>query len=74
MHSAFYLRARVGEASHVKMLTKQIENLQAIISTAVKIEPVPQFPMPPHMPPAMYSMPPAFPAPPMYNPQFNHQL
>lgn len=38
MHSAFYLRARVGEKSHVNMLNKQLENLEKIISTTVKIE------------------------------------
>lgn len=61
MHSAFYLRARVGEASHVNMLTKQLESLQTYISTAVKTEeqqPTQKFQAPPpqfSQPPPMYS-------------------
>ncbi|KAL7542774.1 hypothetical protein ACHAXR_012386 [Thalassiosira sp. AJA248-18] len=42
MHSAFYLRARVGEASHVNMLNKQLESLEKYIQTSVKNEPVEQ--------------------------------
>jgi len=38
MHSAFYLRARVGETSHVNMLTKQRESLEKIIQTSAKNE------------------------------------
>jgi len=31
LHSAFFLRARVGEASHISMLRKQEERLQALV-------------------------------------------
>ena len=34
LHSAFYLRARVGEENHVKMLTKQLESLEMLSSSA----------------------------------------
>jgi hypothetical protein len=76
MHSAFYLRARVGEASHMTMLNKQIESLEKIISTPVKIEPLPHFPAPPQVQPPMpmFSVPPpVFPSPPPVLPQFNLQ-
>ena len=39
MHSAFYLRARVGEASHDNMLKRQCESLEKFIRTTVKTEP-----------------------------------
>lgn len=42
LHSAFYLRDRVGEGNHVNMLTKQLETLQKIASTAIKTEPIQQ--------------------------------
>ncbi|KAL7548607.1 hypothetical protein ACHAWF_011879 [Thalassiosira exigua] len=42
MHSAFYLRARVGETSHVNMLNKQLETLEKFLQTTVKSEPTPQ--------------------------------
>ena len=42
MHSAFYLRARVGETSHVNMLKKQLESLEKLILTSVKNEPAEQ--------------------------------
>eukprot|EP01082_Thalassiosira_pseudonana_P004309 g4295.t1 g4295 contig15:735478-737560(-) len=45
MHSAFYLRARVGETSHVNMLNKQLESLQKIVATqlvGIKMEQVDQ--------------------------------
>lgn len=65
LHSAFYLRARVGETSHVNMLNKQLESLEKYIETAVKNEPAeqPQFQVPFQMPP-----PPQFQLPP---PPFN---
>ena len=31
LHSAFFLRARVGEASHVSMLRKQEERLKGLL-------------------------------------------
>jgi len=72
MHSAFYLRARVGETSHVNMLNKQLESLQTFISTAVKQEPIeqqPQFQAPFHLPP-QFTQPPVFAQPPqMYTGQ-----
>ena len=72
MHSAFYLRARVGETSHVNMLNKQLESLQTFISTAVKQEPVdqqPQFQAPFHLSP-QFAQPPVFAQPPqMYTGQ-----
>mmetsp|Transcript_6641 Transcript_6641/g.13305 ORF Transcript_6641/g.13305 Transcript_6641/m.13305 type:complete len:617 (-) Transcript_6641:44-1894(-) len=40
MHSAFYLRARVGEVSHVNMLNKQLETLEKVVATQVKVEPI----------------------------------
>ena len=66
MHSAFYLRARVGETSHVNMLNKQLESLERFIQTQVKTEPSlqPQFqtshfqlPLPPP-PPMQFPQPP----------------
>jgi len=72
MHSAFYLRARVGETSHVNMLNKQLESLERFIQTQVKTEPTqqPQFqtahfqlPLPPP-PPMPFPQPPQFPQPP----------
>ena len=45
MHSAFYLRARVGETSHVTMLNKQLENLEKFMSTTIKIEPKDEQPL-----------------------------
>ena len=44
LHSAFFLRARVGEASHAIMLNKQLESLKKFISTTVKIESIEQVP------------------------------
>lgn len=32
MHSAFYLRDKVGEASHVNMLNKQLESLEKLVA------------------------------------------
>jgi hypothetical protein len=73
MHSAFYLRARVGETSHVTMLKKQCESLEKFIRTTVKTEaaddqrpsyaPIPMQQQPlmfqqPIMPPPMFSQPP----------------
>jgi len=79
LHSAFYLRARVGEDNHVKMLTKQLESLQKIASTVVKPEPVQQ------QYPTQFQMqlqqqqqipyqqpPPNFPLPPPIAPQMFH--
>jgi hypothetical protein len=72
MHSAFYLRARVGETSHVNMLDKQLESLEKFIRTTVKTEPVDQ--QPNHAPiqlqqqPLIFQqpmMPPMFSQPPM---------
>lgn len=73
MHSAFYLRARVGETSHVNMLNKQLENLEKVMSTTIKIEPKeeqPLMPAPYHMQhqPIMFQQPmmqPIFTQPPM---------
>jgi len=72
LHSAFYLRARVGEASHVNMINKQLESLEKFIRTSATTEPVVQRPnnapiqMPlqplmfqqPMMPPPIFSQPP----------------
>ena len=75
MHSAFFLRARVGEASHANMLNKQLESLKKFISTTVKIETIEQNHAPMQMqlqqqqPQMMYpmipmGMPPIFQQPP----------
>ena len=84
LHSAFYLRARVGEDNHVKMLTKQLENLEKIASTVVKQEPVQQQQYPAQLQMQMqlqqqqqqlqYQQPPPnFPLPPQIPPQmFQH--
>lgn len=68
LHSAFYLRQRVGETSHVNMLNKQLESLEKFMSTTVKTEsterqqlelpPPPQYPPPPMMPPPQFAQPP----------------
>jgi hypothetical protein len=73
LHSVFYLRARVGEASHVNMINKQLESLEKFIRTSsATTEPVVQRPnnapiqMPqqplmfqqPMMPPPIFSQPP----------------
>ncbi|KAL7468849.1 hypothetical protein ACHAXS_009090, partial [Conticribra weissflogii] len=51
MHSAFYLRERVGEVSHVNMLNKQLEKLEKIVPAPVKVEPIEsQQQYPPHFP------------------------
>jgi len=42
MHSAFYLRTRVGESSHVNMLNKQLESLKKYVPTSLKKESVEQ--------------------------------
>lgn len=72
MHSAFYLRAKVGETLHANMLNKQLESLEKFIKTAVKVEtpeqpsfPVPAFPPPPQ--PMQFPPPPnmGIPPPPM---------
>ena len=72
MHSAFYLRARVGETSHVNMLNKQLESLEKFIQTQVKTEPTQQsqfqaapfqLPLPPP-PPMQFPQPPQFSQPP----------
>eukprot|EP00804_Cyclotella_cryptica_P002614 CCRYP_010445-RB/>CCRYP_010445-RB protein AED:0.08 eAED:0.08 QI:943/1/1/1/1/1/3/463/401 len=83
MHSAFYLRARVGEASHTTMLNKQIESLEKITTTTVKVEPSiaqypPHFPVPPQplqfQQPTLYSVPaPVFPPPPPMPPHMPGQ-
>ncbi|KAL3773751.1 hypothetical protein ACHAW5_008185 [Stephanodiscus triporus] len=72
MHSAFYLRARVGETSHVNMLNKQLESLEKFIRTTVKTEPVDQqsnhAPIPLQQQPLIFQqpmMPPMFSQPPM---------
>ncbi|KAK1741694.1 hypothetical protein QTG54_007267 [Skeletonema marinoi] len=80
LHSAFYLRARVGEENHVKMLTKQLENLQKIASTVVKSEPVQQqhpaqlqMQLQQHQQLPYQQPPPNFPLPPPMPPQmFQH--
>ena len=67
MHSAFYLRARVGETAHLNMLEKQLESLEKIIQTTVKTEPVgkPQYQAPFQMPPMQqFPPPPPFSQPP----------
>mmetsp|Transcript_38888 Transcript_38888/g.93539 ORF Transcript_38888/g.93539 Transcript_38888/m.93539 type:complete len:567 (-) Transcript_38888:354-2054(-) len=67
MHSAFYLRARVGETAHLNMLEKQLESLGKIIQTTVKTEPVgkPQYQAPFQMPPMQqFPPPPPFSQPP----------
>ena len=64
MHSAFYLRARVGETAHINMLTKQLENLEKYTQTAVKEEPTG---MPPIQPPSFPMPPPQFPPPPPFS-------
>ena len=75
LHSAFFLRARVGEASHAIMLNKQLESLKKFISTTVKIETIEQNHAPMQMqlqqqqPQMMYpmipmGMPPIFQQPP----------
>ena len=38
LHSAFYLRARVGEENHVKMLTKQLESLEKLSSASSQLQ------------------------------------
>jgi hypothetical protein len=76
MHSAFYLRARVGETSHVNMLKKQCESLEKFIRTTVKTEQVddlrPNYaPIPMQQQPLIFQqpmMPPIFSQPPMMYP------
>jgi hypothetical protein len=68
LHSAFYLRARVGETSHVNMINKQIESLEKFIRTTATTDPVVQQPnhapiqmlmfQQPMMPPPIFSQPP----------------
>lgn len=79
LHSAFYLRARVGEENHVKMLTKQLESLQKIASTVVKPEPVQQQQYPAQLQKQLQQQqlpyqqpPPNFPLPPPIPPQMFH--
>jgi hypothetical protein len=83
LHSAFYLRARVGEDSHAKMLAKQLESLEKIASTVIKSEPVQQqYPSQFQMqlqqqqplPYQQHQLPPNFSIPPPVPPQmFQHQ-
>lgn len=65
LHSAFYLRARVGGENHVKMLTKQLESLEKLSSASSQLQmqqqqqiyyqqPPPNFPLPPSVPPQMF--------------------
>ena len=80
LHSAFYLRDRVGEENHMKMITKQFENLQQIASTVIKEEPVqqqystqPQIQLQQQQPMMYQQLPPNFPPPPPVPPQiFQH--
>ena len=69
MHSAFYLRNRVGESSHVKMLNKQLESLKKNVPAAPKKESVeqPNFqaPFPVQQLPLQFQQP--------MMPQFNQQ-
>ena len=52
LHSAFYLRAKVGEESHAKMLKNQVETLEKMVQSQptkpvqLDVQP-PQFPAPP---------------------------
>ena len=79
LHSAFYLRDRVGEDNHVNMLTKQLETIQKIASTAIKTEPMQQqFPAQPQMQFQQQQLPyhqppPNFPPPPPMPPQMFQQ-
>ncbi len=73
LHSAFYLRARVGEDNHVKMLSKQLESLKKIASTAIKAEPIQQpYQLQQHQFPYQQP-PPNFPLPPQMPPQMFQQ-
>lgn len=69
MFSAFYLRNRVGESSHVKMLNKQLESLKKNVPAAPKKEPVEQptfqAPFPVQQLPVQFQQP--------MIPQFNQQ-
>lgn len=56
LHSAFYLRSRIGEAAHEAMLKSQAERLKKDVESAsVTLQPPPSYPvqMPPQ-PPTMY--------------------
>ena len=52
LHSAFYLRAKVGEASHAKMLRNQVDTLEKMLQSQ------------PAKPVQLDAQPPQFPAPP----------
>lgn len=86
LHSAFYLRARVGEDNHVKMLTKQLESLQKIASAAIKAKPMQQlYPsqlqmqlqqqqLPYQQPPPNFPLPPPMPPQMFQQPQQSQQM